>query len=95
MGALLYRAQALHVIDQRSFQNAMKYMSARGWRTEEPGDRELGSAEAPLLLERAVRTYEVETGRTVEDLLLEASLPVDDSLALLSAAADGRPLVEL
>ncbi|MGH9038838.1 MAG: ImmA/IrrE family metallo-endopeptidase [Acidimicrobiia bacterium] len=32
MGALLYRARALNLLGQETYRNAMKYMSAKGWR---------------------------------------------------------------
>jgi Zn-dependent peptidase ImmA (M78 family) len=95
MAALLYRAQSIGVIDRASYQNAMRYMSVRGWRTSEPGRQQLGAPESPLLIERAIRTYEVTTGRTLSDLLFEYGLPTRDILSLLDASRDGRPIVEL
>ncbi len=95
MAATLYRARALGLMTQEAHRNAMKYMSAKGWRTTEPGDREMGRPEATLLLERALRRAEVEAGMTVEDVLIAAQLPVADTLELLRAAVDSRPAIEL
>jgi Zn-dependent peptidase ImmA (M78 family)/transcriptional regulator with XRE-family HTH domain len=95
MGALLRRARDLRRIREDEYRNAMKYMSARGWRAQEPGDRELGPPEAPLLLQRSLRTIEVETGQTVEELVDAAHLPLADTLELVRASNDKRPVIEL
>lgn len=95
MGALLFRARALRIISPDAYQSAVRYMSARGWRTQEPGDREMGAPEAPLLLERSVRRAAIEAGVSVEDLIDSAYLPLDDLMDLLQAAVDDRPIIEL
>lgn len=95
MSALLRRASNLQVITDDAYRNAMKYMSARGWRTTEPGDREMGSPEAPLLLERALKRIEIETGQGLEDLVQTAQLPADDVMPLVKASLDQRPVIEL
>lgn len=95
MAALLYRARALRVLSPDAYQAAMRYMSARGWRKQEPGDREMGTPEAPLLLERSVRRAAIEAEISIEDLVADAQLPVEDLLNLLEAAVDDRPTVEL
>lgn len=94
MAALLYRARGLG-LGQEAHRNAMKYMSAKGWRTVEPGDREMGQPEAPLLLERALRTVAIESGQPVEEILRTASLPAVDTMDLIAAAVDRRPTIEL
>jgi Zn-dependent peptidase ImmA (M78 family) len=95
MSALLRRANNLQVITDDAYRNAMKYMSARGWRTTEPGDREMGAPEAPLLLERALKRIEIETGQRLEDLIRMAQLPADDVMPLVKASLDQRPIIEL
>lgn len=95
IAALLYRARSLRVISQDAYQSAMRYMSARGWRKQEPGDHEMGAPEAPLLLERAVRRAEVELGIPIDELARSAHLPVADIRGLLEVAVDSRPTVEL
>lgn len=95
MSALLRRGRDLRVLSEDDYRNAMKYMSARGWRRLEPGDRELGPPEAPLLLERALKIIEVEQDVTVEELIESAHLPLADTLELVQASHDPRPIVEL
>ncbi len=95
MAALIRRARDLGILSEPDYRNAMKLMSARGWRTREPGDRELGPPESPLLLERALKTIEVEDGITVTDLVKAASLPLAETLNLIKASHDKRPLIEL
>ena len=95
MSALLYRARTLSVLSAEAYQAAMRYMSARGWRRQEPGDREMGAPEAPMLIERSVRRAEIEAGISVEDLVRSAHLPVDDMRDLLAASVDDRPIIEL
>jgi Zn-dependent peptidase ImmA (M78 family)/DNA-binding XRE family transcriptional regulator len=74
--ALLYRARTLSTLDETSYENAMKTMSRRGWRRNEPGY--LGPPEQPSLLTKALETL-AATGFTIADLsaltrLSEASL---------------------
>jgi Zn-dependent peptidase ImmA (M78 family) len=95
IAALLYRARDLKVLDPDSYSNAIKYMSAKGWRTVEPGDREMGPPEAPLLIERALRTVEVSLGTPIDEFVRASHLPVDDTMALINAAVDRRPTIEL
>lgn len=59
------------------------------------GDRELGPAEAPMLLERALRTIEVHKDITTEELVANAHLPLDDTMALVEATHDQRLTIEL
>lgn len=94
MSALLMRARDLRVITPAAYVNAMKVMSARGWRKEEPGDDRLGSPESPALLESAL-TMAAGNGLTVEQWLDRSGMPVADSLKLLAATEDPRPRVML
>ncbi len=95
MAALLFRARALRMISADIYQSAMRYMSSKGWRTQEPGDREMGAPESPLLLERSVRQAEIEAGVSVESLVNSAHLPLDDIFDLLETSVDERPIIEL
>lgn len=95
MAAIIRRARELRRVSERDYRNAMKLMSARGWRTNEPGDRELGPPESPLLLERSLKIIEVEEGLTVEELVQSANLPLTDTLDLITATHDKRPVIEL
>lgn len=95
MAALLYRARTLDLLTPESYRTAMKYMSAKGWRTSEPGDREMGAPEAPVMLERALRTVAAEHNETTESLVRSAHLPLADTVELITAAADARPAFDL
>lgn len=95
MAALLYRAKSLSVLSPDAYQSAMRYMSARGWRRQEPGDAQMGAPEAPLLLERSVRRAEIEAGLSIDNLIDQAYLPLADMHDLLRAAVDVRPMIEL
>jgi hypothetical protein len=88
---LVYRCKTLEVWDQPTYERALKYISARGWRKHEPGD--LGSPEQPGLLQAAMDLL-VNTGVTIEDLAKEADLPVSyisEPVGLLEAGR--RPSV--
>jgi Zn-dependent peptidase ImmA (M78 family)/DNA-binding XRE family transcriptional regulator len=74
--ALLYRARTLGTLDAGGYENAMKTMSRRGWRRQEPGN--LGRPERPQMLQKAVDAL-ATAGITMQDLvalthLSEASL---------------------
>jgi Zn-dependent peptidase ImmA (M78 family)/DNA-binding XRE family transcriptional regulator len=94
MSALIRRGRDLRILSEADYRNAMKLMSARGWRTVEPGDRELGPPESPLLLERSLKIIEVEEDLTVEELVQSANLPLADTLDLVKATNDKRPVIE-
>ena len=94
IAALLMRAKTLEVMPPHRYTNAMKAMSARGWRTDEPGDERLGPLEAPVLLGMAIDRL-TETGISLEQLCEEAALPVKEVKQLLDNTSDRRPAVEL
>jgi Zn-dependent peptidase ImmA (M78 family)/transcriptional regulator with XRE-family HTH domain len=93
LAALLIRARDLGVLTPHRFVSAMKYMSAKGWRREEPGDRILGKPELPRLTQVALRQI-ADDGLGVEELALEAGLPPDDVLELISTQTQTRLRVE-
>jgi Zn-dependent peptidase ImmA (M78 family)/transcriptional regulator with XRE-family HTH domain len=95
MSALLFRARDIEILHPDAYRSAMKYMSARGWRTTEPGDREMGMPEAPAIFERSLKTIEVEYGMSAEDIVHSAHLPLADALQLIEAATDRRPGLRL
>lgn len=95
MASLVRRMHDLHLLDSDGYRSAMTFMSVQGWRTQEPGDRELGPAESPLLLERALRTIEIEQNISRADLIQSAFLPLDDTLSLVTSSSDRRPVIEL
>lgn len=92
--ALLMRAKTLGVMSEHRYVNAMKQISARGWRKDEPGDRQLGPPEAPRLLELAVEGL-ASSGTTVEGLAAEAGLPLREVLTILNLTNDQRPSLEI
>jgi Zn-dependent peptidase ImmA (M78 family)/transcriptional regulator with XRE-family HTH domain len=91
IAALLMRAKTLKVMDERTYIQALKTMSMRGWRKQEPGD--LGPPEKPVLLRRAVDVA-AATGVKLTDLVRCAGLPEHDIRELLEDD-DRRPRVEL
>jgi Zn-dependent peptidase ImmA (M78 family) len=95
MAALLYRAKDVGVMTPEAYLTAMKYMSARGWRKIEPGDREMGKPEAPTLLERALSITESELGLDQRKFVRSIGLPEDLALSPIRTAIDPRPRIRL
>lgn len=93
IAALIMRARALDVMDERTHNQAWKALSVRGWRKREPGD--LGPPEIPVLLQRALKVAGREAGVTFEALVERAGLPKDDICEILGERNDARPNVEL
>ena len=92
IAALLRRAQTLGVMNEVTYVQAMKTMSARGWRRSEPGY--LGAPENPVLLGKAVQLVD-QLGLSLSDIAADAELPLDEVMAFVGAASDSRPSVEL
>jgi Zn-dependent peptidase ImmA (M78 family)/transcriptional regulator with XRE-family HTH domain len=92
--ALLMRARTLGIMAEFRYVNAIKQMSARGWRITEPGDDQLGTPENPRLLELAVGRLE-EEGLDFRDLAVEAGLPLQQLLELVKESADHRSQLDL
>ncbi len=77
---------------ENTYQQAMRYMSMRGWRINEPGN--LGAGEAPRLLALAAAAAR-PAGVTVSTLSAETGWParwIDD---VLTASSDQRPQLSL
>jgi len=94
IAALLLRARDLEVIPAHRYVNAVKAMSARGWRVREPGDANLGPLEAPVLLQRALdvlRRHDI----TIDTIATEAALPAGELHELLEGVRDPRPSIQL
>lgn len=89
MSALLRRATTLGVMTESIYTQAMRTMSTRGWRIEEPG--EFGSPEVPTVLAQASRV----AGVSAESLSEDTGWPVDLIRSVLAASADARPEVQL
>jgi Zn-dependent peptidase ImmA (M78 family)/transcriptional regulator with XRE-family HTH domain len=93
IAALLRRARDLEVISDHAYVNAVKAMSARGWRRDEPGDELLGKPERPVLLRRAVALLN-DQDCSLDDLAMEAGLPTE-MISRLLGRQDSRPSVDL
>lgn len=76
IGALLYRAKTLRKMSDHTYVNAIKAMSARGWRVDEPGDNELGPPERPRLLRQALEDV-LNGGTDHSALAAKAGVPRD------------------
>ncbi|MDP3985025.1 MAG: ImmA/IrrE family metallo-endopeptidase, partial [Acidimicrobiia bacterium] len=92
IGALLKRAETLNRMTPERYVQALKTMSARGWRTHEPAP--LGPPESPRLLHEAIRILE-EDGFTIEDLADRASLPREEVANIIQATMPTRRRVTI
>lgn len=77
VGAMIMRCASLGIIDDESKQRLFKHYSAKGWRKEEPLDREL-APEKPRLFARSIRLLCDENIFTRDDLLQQFRLPAND-----------------
>jgi Zn-dependent peptidase ImmA (M78 family)/DNA-binding XRE family transcriptional regulator len=84
--ALLYRARTLGTLDENAYTNAMKVMSRRGWRRNEPGY--LGPPEQPQMLSKAIEALE-NTGFTMSDLVQLTRLNETTLNAILGVERQG------
>jgi Zn-dependent peptidase ImmA (M78 family)/transcriptional regulator with XRE-family HTH domain len=91
LAALLMRARTLGAMTPETYTQAMKTMSARRWRKDEPGP--LGPPEKPVLLATAIEVAQ-QHGVTLDDLAAERGLPVRDLRSILLPSLDPRPRVE-
>lgn len=92
IGALLRRARDLGRMTADGYVSAMKALSARGWRTDEPS---VGLApEEPLLLRRAIEVAN-QGGLSIADLAEMASLPEAFVQDVLAHSTDPRPRLAL
>lgn len=92
IASLLFRAKTLGTMSPERYLDAVKTMSARGWRRQEP--EPLGPAESPALLREAISLLDSE-GLTTEELAELTSLPTDQVEQILQAAAPTKPRVRL
>jgi len=92
LAALLMRARTLGLMDQQTYTQAMKTMSARHWRKDEPGP--LGEPEKPILLAKALDVAQAH-GVSLEDLAAERGLPVHELRSILLPSLDPRPRVDI
>lgn len=89
VAALLRRSRDLGVMDDATYTQAVKTMSARGWRTDEPGT--VTSTESPALLSTALSVAKL----TISNVSDETGWPEPMIGALFGASTDGRPTVKV
>lgn len=77
VGAMIMRCANLGIVDDEAKQRLFKHYSAKGWRKEEPLDREL-VPEQPRLLSRSIRLLCDENVFTRMELLDILRLPAHD-----------------
>ena len=94
MQALLYRSRSLGVMPESEYTRAMKFISARGWRKNEPGDQFGGLLEEPTLLGRATALLQ-SMDVTIADLADRAGLPSSLVEELLESGGDSRPVLQV
>lgn len=87
LAALVRRCYTLDKISESSYTLAMKTISARGWRRNEPAD--LGAPESPLLVSRAMEIAHL----TDADISRRTSIPLDLVRNVLGQGRDERPEV--
>jgi hypothetical protein len=75
---------------ETTYLQAVRSMSARGWRVDESGG--LGAGEAPQLLSAAASAAE-QPGLTIGTLASETGWPEPMITELLEASADPRPRI--
>lgn len=93
MGALLYRSKKLGLMGDARYTSAMKYMSAKGWRKEEPGDR-ASTPEQPRLISSALRLLRRE-GIELDDIAAQGALPVPLVREIIDGVTESRRRVDL
>jgi Zn-dependent peptidase ImmA (M78 family)/transcriptional regulator with XRE-family HTH domain len=91
IAAILRRARDLRRMAPDDYTNAMKAISARGWRRDEPGSVK---PEEPMLLRRAVETA-AAAGVDIEELAETANLSPDFISSVVQNAMDQRRAVQL
>lgn len=94
IAALVRRARDLGVITDPQYTNFMKAISARGWRKDEPGDRELGPPETSALLD-LVEDHFRTRGISLSEIANEAGLPLTPLREIIDASRDPRPRLRL
>ena len=89
LSALLRRATDLGVMSDPIYTQAMRTVSARGWRISEPG--ELGAPESPRVLSLAIQS----AGADIASLAAETGWPRTLIDEVVAASADNRPALDI
>jgi Zn-dependent peptidase ImmA (M78 family)/transcriptional regulator with XRE-family HTH domain len=92
IAALLMRAKTAGPMSDAEYTKAMKALSARGWRRQEPAD--LGAPETPKLLSAALKAA-TDASTTLEELAARGGLPLPVLKTLLGPSINPRPIVRL
>lgn len=92
IAALLMRAKSVGPMGDAEYTKAMKALSARGWRREEPVD--LGAPEMPRLLAKALKVA-ANAGTTLDELAANGGLPLPLLKTVLGPSINPRPTVQL
>lgn len=94
VAALVHRAYDLGAMTDGLYQRAMVQMTMKGWRTAEPSAGL--QSETPELLTRALSLITTETAGSIEQLVEDLRLGMDDVEAITGVVlTDRRPRVEL
>ncbi len=94
IAAVVRRARDVAVITPAQYTNFMKAISARGWRRDEPGDRELGPPEASAMLD-LIEDHFRQQGMTLEQIASDAGLPLAPLRQIVEASRDPRPRLQV
>lgn len=92
IAALLMRAKTIGPMSDTEYTKAMKALSARGWRRQEPAD--LGPPETPRLLSAALKVA-AAAGTSLEELADRGGLPLPVLKTVLGPSINPRPAVTL
>ena len=79
-------------MSETEYIEAMKALSARGWRRQEPAD--LGAPETPRLLSAAVKVA-ASAGTTLEELAARGGLPLPVLKTVLGPSINPRPTIRM
>ena len=90
MQALLFRARSVGIMNEHTYRRAMTQVSAKGWRTQEPGDE--AAPEKPILLSKAIELIS-QRGLGVAEIAKE--LRLNEATVSLIVGTDDRPSVKL
>lgn len=90
--ALVRRAHDLGRIDPRTYDQALRTISARGWRRPNGEPGHLGRPEQPTVLITA-RELAEGAGASLDEITARVGLPLAEVLAFLDETEDNRPAV--
>ena len=89
MAALLYKSKSLGIMSESTYTQAVRTMSVRGWRKDEPGT--VAAAEAPSLLNAALAA----TTFSAADVSEATGWPEAMIAELFAESTDSRPSIQV